>query len=316
MNTRSSAAVAAAKNRAQRLAYRLEKLGVKLTHGQSLEGLAAAEGFEDWNRLVAAQRAASFTPRAPFSVLLSNPGDGTSSVYRFHALNVLDNFPQDHVLMVSPFRFSTALHCQRWNELEEQLIFNGPNTAWPSLEKVKGKVLVVMPPPHVKNSKELSKWLEALLLAWKSWKGHGRTRAFFGLDVHRYQQDLISGLFVHSHWAQEVRLFTQTVDSLRALVKPGLDVLALTKNMAPNRRIELAQLEANVSLLANQQPGLSDDELRTFDGLVKFIATPLVSPGKRVSNGPVGSRLLSLLAEEEIIYHEQKGFLFQPPVMR
>lgn len=316
MKTRSSAAVTAAKHRAQRLANRLENLGVKLTRGQSLEGLAAAEGFEDWNRLAAAMNTASAVPQSPFSVLLSNPGDGTSVVYRFHALNVLDQFPQDHVLMVSPYGFSTALHCQRWNELEERLIFAGPTTVWPSLEKVKGKVLLVMPPPNFGTSEELSQWLEDLMSSWKRWKGHGRTRAFFGLDVHRYEPTMLSGLFANPHWPLEVRLFAQTVDTLKALAKPGLEVLALTKYMAAARRAEVAQLEANVTLLTGQQPSLTDEALGTFEGLVRFIASPLVNPSKRSSDGPLGDRLLSFLQEETLIYKERQESPNKPTDVR
>lgn len=46
----TSAAVDAAKSRAQHLAARLKALGVNLRHTQALEALAASEGFRDWNR--------------------------------------------------------------------------------------------------------------------------------------------------------------------------------------------------------------------------------------------------------------------------
>lgn len=306
VNTRSSEALGAAKTRAQNLAARLCGLGVKITHGQSLEGLAAAEGFSDWNRLAAALSAAPIPPLAAPSVLLSSPGDGTSVVYRFHALNLLDRYPQDHVLVVSPFWFAGDLHCQRWRDKEERMVFEGSTTAWPALEKVKGKVLWVMPPPFVEGSSELSKWFGQLLLSWKRWRGYGRTRAFFGIDIHRYELGTLSGVFSQKSWPIEVRLFTQDVDSIKALAQPSLDVLTLTKHMGPGRRTELAQLEANVTLLSSQQAGLTDEAIRTYEGLVRFIASPLISPFERVSTGPVSNRLISFLEDETILYEEQK----------
>lgn len=50
MTRSTSAAVDAAKSRAQRLGARLKELGVTVRHTQALEALAAAEGFRDWNR--------------------------------------------------------------------------------------------------------------------------------------------------------------------------------------------------------------------------------------------------------------------------
>lgn len=316
MNTRSSAALTAAKHRAQRLASRLGHLGVKLTRGQSLEGLAAAEGFEDWNRLAAALGTATAVSSAPFSVLLSSPGDGASVVYRFHALNVLDRFPQDHVLMVSPYEYSDDLHCQRWREREERLVFTGTATAWPSLETVKGKVLLVMPPPSVGTSEELFRWLDQLLVAWRRWKGHGRTRAFFGLDIHRYDPNRLSGLFNRPRWPLEVRLFTQDLENMKALAHPDLEVLAVSKSLSAARRSELAQLPANLTLLANRQPELSDEALGTFEGLARFVATPLVGASKMSSSGPLSDRLVSFLEEEGRIYREKRGSLPGPPGAR
>ena len=285
-------------------------MGVKLTHGQSLEALAAAEGFGDWNRLAATLSSSHDVSVAPFSVLLSNPGDGTSVVYRFHALNLLDRFPQDHVLMVSPFPHPDGLHCQRWNDKEERLVFEGEKTAWPALETVRGKVLLVMPPASLESPADLSIWLQKVLSSWARWKGYGRTRAFFGIDIHRYSHGsgTIPGAFSELKGSMEVRLFTQTVDSLKEILSPGLEVVALTKLMSVHRRSELAQLEANVTLLTSNQGILMDDVLGTYEGLVRYIASPLLNPSsasRKVSTGPMSDRLHSFLEDEGIIWRRR-----------
>lgn len=86
----TSAAVEAAKSRAQRLSARLKELGVSVRHTQSLEALAAVEGFRDWNRYQAhlEKKCAPWLPTQGRRVLmLGPPGTGKTSACKVWAFS-------------------------------------------------------------------------------------------------------------------------------------------------------------------------------------------------------------------------------------
>ncbi len=97
----TSAAVDAAKSRAQHLATRLKALGVSLRHTQALEALAASEGFRDWNRYQAhlessPQRQSMPSVERKRVLFLGRPGTGKTSACMAWAFKTpLQNFVKD-----------------------------------------------------------------------------------------------------------------------------------------------------------------------------------------------------------------------------
>lgn len=315
----SSVAVEAAKTRAKKLANRLKDLGVPIKHSQALEALSASDGHLDWNRYTAYLNQLQSSPKNPRPmVLFSVPGGGASITWRMHSLNLIEQNPTGHAIILYPYVLRQK-RAQEWMKHVVVLSGNQDQLAdtlyWQvQLGNVEGKIIEIMPPVDFyagskESHKKISDWILAVSHGWNLWKEKTKTSGIFLTEAFRYFRNDTQ----KNEWSQLLNtfqsvplfIFTQVMEDLKNLEDVHPHVFILKKDLALSHRDKIFDLNVSFEIVPDRPRHFSHHELGDFKGWVRAIGAPLTA---KFNFSGEGSRwdLFKEIMSKELDIHEEK----------
>ena len=314
-----SVAVEAAKLRAKKIANRLKELGVLLKHSHALEALSVSDGHLDWNRYSAHlnQLQSCPKPRKPM-VLFSLPGGGASITWRMHSLNLIEEKPTGHVIIISPY----IIHHKRSQEwTQNSVIFSGDQEQmgnplyWQQqLGEIEGKIIEIMPSIDFpigsnESNQKIAEWILAVSKGWTLWKQNKHTSGIFLTEFHRYFRE-IAQKDDELRWLKDFQsaplfIFTQVIENLSNLEQLYPHMFFLRKDTNLSRQEKILNLNGSLEMVSSTPRHFSHEELGTFEGRVRVIGSPLTAKFNFSGTGYRWERFEKIM-KEELHIHEEK----------